>query len=45
MDELAEAIQSGEMPPIQYWIAHPSSRLTDAQKQTFIAGLQATLAK
>jgi mono/diheme cytochrome c family protein len=43
MDELAEAIQSGEMPPIQYWIAHPSSRLTDAQKQTFITGLQATI--
>lgn len=43
LDELTEAIQSGEMPPIQYWAAHPNSRLTDAQKQTFITGLQATL--
>ena len=45
VDEMVGAINEGEMPPIQYWIAHPSSRLTDAQKQTFIAGLQATLAK
>jgi mono/diheme cytochrome c family protein len=45
LDELTEVIQSGEMPPIQYWVAHPDSRLTDAQKQTFITGLQATLSQ
>jgi mono/diheme cytochrome c family protein len=43
LDELIEVTQSGEMPPIQYWVAHPNSRLTDAQKQTFITGLKATL--
>jgi mono/diheme cytochrome c family protein len=43
LDEMVENIQSGEMPPIQYWIAHPNSRLTEAQKQTFITGLKATL--
>jgi mono/diheme cytochrome c family protein len=45
LNEMIETIQSGEMPPIQYWIAHPNSRLTDAQKQTFIAGLKATLGR
>jgi hypothetical protein len=29
--------------PIQYWIAHPSSRLTNQQKADFIQGLQATI--
>jgi hypothetical protein len=43
MGELSEVIQSGEMPPIQYWLFHPSSRLTDQQKLEFIAGLEATL--
>jgi hypothetical protein len=41
--ELAEVIQSGEMPPIQYTLFHPSSVLNDQQKQDFIQGLQATL--
>jgi len=45
LNEIVENIQSGAMPPIQYWVAHPNSRLTDAQKQTFIAGLKATLGK
>jgi mono/diheme cytochrome c family protein len=43
MKELTEVIQSGEMPPIQYWIFHPSSRLNAQQKTDFIQGLQATL--
>jgi hypothetical protein len=42
LGELIEVTQSGEMPPIQYWIAHPQSRLTEAQKATFITGLKAT---
>jgi mono/diheme cytochrome c family protein len=41
--ELAESIQSGEMPPIQYTLFHPSSVLNAQQKQDFIQGLQATL--
>ena len=45
LDEIIENVQRGSMPPIQYWIAHPSSRLTDTQKQTFIAGLRATYGK
>lgn len=43
LDEMAGAINEGEMPPIQYWIFHPSSRLTDAQKAVFIKGLEATM--
>jgi mono/diheme cytochrome c family protein len=43
--ELAEVIQSGEMPPIQYTLFHPSSVLNSQQKQDFIQGLQATLAQ
>lgn len=41
--ELVEAIQEGKMPPIQYWIFHPQSRLTPEQKQQFIQGLQNTI--
>ena len=41
--DLIEAVQSGEMPPIQYWIFHPQSRLTQEQKQLFIQGLTNTL--
>jgi hypothetical protein len=33
LDELIENIQSGEMPPIQYWVAHPNARLTDAKSK------------
>lgn len=43
LDEIGEAIQEGEMPPIQYWIFHPSSRLDAAQKEAFINGLKATI--
>jgi Haem-binding domain len=41
--DLAEAIQEGEMPPIQYWIFHPQSRLSPDAKSQFILGLQNTL--
>jgi hypothetical protein len=43
LGEMIEVINSGEMPPIQYWIFHPNSRLSDQQKQDFIAGLEATI--
>ncbi len=42
LDEIVEQIDRGSMPPIQYWIFHPSSRLTTDQKAAFIKGLQAT---
>lgn len=35
-------ISSGEMPPIQYRLAHPEARLTAAEKQSLIDGLTAT---
>lgn len=37
---MVEAIQEGEMPPFQYWIIHPSSRMNDQQKQALISALQ-----
>lgn len=43
LDELIENIQSGEMPPVQYWIFHPESRLTEQQKQDLIHGLEASI--
>jgi mono/diheme cytochrome c family protein len=39
LDEMIEQIDRGGMPPIQYWIFHPGSRLSPAQKETFIKGL------
>lgn len=41
--DLIEAVDEGEMPPIQYWIFHPQSRLTPEEKQQFKTGLQNTL--
>ncbi len=43
LNEMVKVVNSGEMPPIQYWIFHPGSRLTAAQKQSLIDGLTATL--
>jgi len=37
--ELAEVIQGGEMPPIQYTLIHTSAKLTAAEKQALIQGL------
>jgi len=42
-DELAEVIESGEMPPIYYGWMHPAARLTDDQIQKLIAGLAASV--
>jgi hypothetical protein len=44
-DELLEVIQEGEMPPLQYKLIHPDSRLSDDEKALLEAGLKATLAK
>lgn len=43
LNEMVEAITEGSMPPIQFWIFHPSSRLNDLQKQDLIKGLEASL--
>lgn len=38
--ELAGAIQEGEMPPVQYLLMHPNAKLSAADKQALIDGLQ-----
>ena len=43
LDEIVEVIQSGEMPPIQYWIFHPNSRMDDQQKQELIQALESSI--
>jgi hypothetical protein len=41
--EMTEVIQSGSMPPVQYWIFHPSSRLNSQQKQDLINALSSSV--
>jgi hypothetical protein len=41
--EMARQINSGNMPLPRYLLLHPSARLTEAEKQQLIAGLNATL--
>lgn len=41
--QFAEVVNGGEMPPIQYTLIHPNAKLTDAEKQTLIAGYSAGL--
>jgi hypothetical protein len=43
LDEFQEAVQGG-MPPFQYTIAHPGSKLNAAEKQTLIKGYGDSLA-
>jgi mono/diheme cytochrome c family protein len=45
LDEMVGAIQEGEMPPIQYWIVHPNSKMNAQQKQELIAALQSSVSK
>jgi hypothetical protein len=42
MDELIEAIESGEMPPAQYLLLHPEANLSEEEKAYLIAGIRAT---
>lgn len=42
-DEAAKEVREGEMPPWFYLPTHPEARLTDAEKQALIAGLEATV--
>ncbi len=44
-DASAEQVTSGEMPPIQYRLAHSDARLSDAEKQALAAGLRRTLGR
>ena len=41
--DMGEAIRSGSMPPWDYALLHPKSRLTAAEKDALIRGLAATL--
>ena len=41
-EEMAEVIAEGEMPPAIYLVTHPEARLTAAEKQALMQGLQAT---
>jgi len=43
LDEIVSSILEGEMPPVQYWIFHPSSRLNAQQKQALIDALNSSL--
>ena len=43
LDEMVEAIQEGEMPPIQYWIFHPNSKMDGGQKQDLINALESSI--
>lgn len=40
IDEIIEVLQEGEMPPFQYLPMHPEARLSAADKQALITGLQ-----
>ena len=41
VDDGAETIQDGSMPPRRYLLAHPSARLSAAEKAELVAALQA----
>ena len=41
LDDAAETIQEGSMPPAYYTALHPSARLSSAEKQQLIAALKA----
>jgi hypothetical protein len=44
-EDIGRQIQNGSMPPSDYLLMHPTARLTDAEKQQLIQGLQNTLSK
>lgn len=41
--EIAEVVDSGEMPPMQYTLMHPNAKLSDSEKQQLIDGMARTL--
>lgn len=42
MGEAAQKVAKGEMPPLQYKLAHSAARPSDAEKQQLIAGFKAS---
>jgi cytochrome c551/c552 len=44
-NDMAQQIRSGNMPPSDYLIMHPEARLSDAEKQQLIQGLQKTFVR
>ncbi len=42
-EEVAETVREGEMPPPIYLITHPQARLSPAEKEELIRGLEATM--
>jgi len=43
LGEMVENVQRGSMPPLQYTLFHPNSRLNDQQKQQLIDALNTSL--
>lgn len=43
LEEMVGAIQECEMPPIQYWLFHHSSKMNIQQKQQLISALESSL--
>jgi mono/diheme cytochrome c family protein len=43
LDEMVEKIQEGSMPPLQYTIFHPNSKLDAQQKQALIDALSSSM--
>jgi mono/diheme cytochrome c family protein len=43
--EAAEAVQEGEMPPRQYRLLHSAGRLSSAERQALVQGLEATFGR
>jgi mono/diheme cytochrome c family protein len=43
-NEIPGVVREGEMPPVYYTWMHSSARLSDAETQALIQGLEATLA-
>jgi len=42
LDDLAESIRDERMPPDRYRLLHPTARLTEAEKDELLAGLEKT---
>ncbi len=40
ISKIAKEVSDGEMPPLQYRLAHTSAKLSDAEKQQLIDGLK-----
>ena len=43
-NEISEVVSGGYMPPSQYLLIHPEAKLTQAEKDAFLAGIKATVA-